>query len=97
MKLIYDEFGPALTNTFIVIDKSTNYAVVIDVPPNSLDFINKTTPISFKGLINQIRIRNLLLSEDLYWMTNIYSQCEITANELNNFVRVLLKKGVYVL
>ena len=42
MKLIYDEFGPALTNTYIVIDKSTNYAVVIDVPPNSLDFINKT-------------------------------------------------------
>lgn len=42
MKLIYDEFGPALTNTYIVIDKSTNYAVVIDVPPSSLEFINRT-------------------------------------------------------
>ena len=36
MKLIYDEFGPALTNTYIVIDKSTNYAVVIDVPPGTV-------------------------------------------------------------
>ena len=42
MKLIFDEFGPALTNTYIVIDKSTNYAVVIDVPPSSLEFINRT-------------------------------------------------------
>ena len=42
MKLIYDEFGPALTNTYVVIDISTNYAVVIDVPPNSLEFINRT-------------------------------------------------------
>lgn len=42
MKLIYDEFGPALTNAYIVIDKSTNYAVVVDVPPGSLEFINRT-------------------------------------------------------
>lgn len=42
MILIYDEFGPALTNTYIVIDESTNYAVVIDVPPGSLEFINRT-------------------------------------------------------
>lgn len=41
MKLIFDEFGPALTNTYIVIDESTNYAVVIDVPPSSLEFINR--------------------------------------------------------
>jgi glyoxylase-like metal-dependent hydrolase (beta-lactamase superfamily II) len=40
MILVYDEFGPVLTNSYIVIDKSTRYAVVIDVPPASLDFIN---------------------------------------------------------
>lgn len=42
MKLIYEAFGPAVTNAFIVIDESTNYAVVIDVPPGSLEYINRT-------------------------------------------------------
>lgn len=41
MKLFYKEYGPVATNSYIVIDDSTNDAVVIDVPPDSKDDIKK--------------------------------------------------------
>lgn len=42
MKLFYREFGPVATNSYLIIDESTNYASVVDVPPSSSEVLLKT-------------------------------------------------------
>lgn len=39
MKLYYKDFGPVATNSYLIIDESTNSAAVVDVPPDSSNFL----------------------------------------------------------
>lgn len=57
---------------------------------------NKFEIKSFKEMISLLKIEELRLSEDLYWLNNLYSHRNLNQKELQLFLIILLKKGAYL-
>lgn len=63
----------------------------------SFDYeFNKSEIKSFEKMISLLKIEDLRLSEDLYWLNNLYSHKKLSQKELQLFLLILLKKGAYL-